>query len=279
MSRFLSFAHAGIHRAPHLRFPQHFRPHFRAMASLTTATDNGVTKLQYLLILDFEATCGDAIQGKNEIIEFPTLLYSLEKDEVEATFHEYVRPVIYPRLTEFCTELTGITQVRLTSILRCPPRYTVSRTCPSAQHVSFVLQETVDKADAFPEVWTRYQEFLKTHNLIADPESCVFLTCGNWDLNAMLPSQLASSELDTGAGPAVPLPFDRWINVKSSYQSHYKARRAVGMAGMLRELKIPLEGRHHSGIDDCRNILSIVRRMRADGWTPWLDRQLVHGHN
>ncbi len=30
------------------------------------------------------------------------------------------------------------------------------------------------------------------------------------------------------------------------------------MAGMLRELGIPLEGRHHSAIDDARNIENIV---------------------
>lgn len=37
-------------------------------------------------------------------------------DQIKATFHEYVRPEIQPELTPFCTELTGITQVRLASI-------------------------------------------------------------------------------------------------------------------------------------------------------------------
>lgn len=67
--------------------------------------------LRYLLILDFEATCGDAVDGRNEIIEFPTLVYNLEEDKVQSTFHEYVRPVIHPKLTPFCIDLTGITQV------------------------------------------------------------------------------------------------------------------------------------------------------------------------
>ena len=34
--------------------------------------------------------------------------------------------------------------------------------------------------------------------------------------------------------------------------------KPVGMAGMLKTLKIKLEGRHHSGIDDCKNIAKIV---------------------
>lgn len=69
-------------------------------------------KLKYLLILDFEATCSAPITLRTqEIIEFPTLVYNLETQKIEATFHEYVRPVNFPTLTAFCTELTGIEQV------------------------------------------------------------------------------------------------------------------------------------------------------------------------
>lgn len=49
----------------------------------TMATSlNGSTKksLDYLLVLDFEATCGDAVK-QNEIIEFPTLLYNINEGQ------------------------------------------------------------------------------------------------------------------------------------------------------------------------------------------------------
>jgi ERI1 exoribonuclease 3 len=73
---------------------------------------------KYLLILDFEATCGESFDRREqEIIEFPTLLYDLQKNEVQALFHEYVKPVAHPTLTEFCTNLTGIAQVRRTLFL------------------------------------------------------------------------------------------------------------------------------------------------------------------
>ena len=65
---------------------------------------------RYLLVLDFEATCGDGIRDQ-EIIELPTFVYDFEEDKVLATFHEYIRPIANPRLTEFCTKLTGIEQV------------------------------------------------------------------------------------------------------------------------------------------------------------------------
>ena len=71
--------------------------------------------LRYLLVLDFEATCdhtGTLVPREEmEIIEFPTLLYDMEDDRVQATFHEYVRPAKHAILTEFCTQLTGIEQV------------------------------------------------------------------------------------------------------------------------------------------------------------------------
>lgn len=72
--------------------------------------------LKWLLILDFEANCGDNIRPskKNqEVIEWPTLLYNFEADILEDTFHEYIKPVVLPEITPFCTELTGIEQVRL----------------------------------------------------------------------------------------------------------------------------------------------------------------------
>ncbi|EMD42175.1 hypothetical protein CERSUDRAFT_90779 [Gelatoporia subvermispora B] len=198
--------------------------------------------LQYLLILDFEATCGDDLRGPPEIIEFPTLLYDIQKDEVQATFHEYVRPIISPTLTAFCTKLTGITQ------------------------------DTVDAAQPFPEVWSRFQDFLRSHGIYDAAESAAFLTCGDWDLKTMLPRQLALSESEHGldeAGDLIP-PYNRWINIKQAFRKQYGMRYQNDMLGMLRKLRLELEGRHHSGIDDCKNVLQIVRKMRAEGWKPQL---------
>ncbi|PCH33784.1 exonuclease RNase T and DNA polymerase III [Wolfiporia cocos MD-104 SS10] len=199
--------------------------------------------LRYLLILDFEATCGDAIRGQNEIIEFPTLVYNIERDEVQATFHEYVRPVVNPELTPFCTELTGI------------------------------RQDMVDAADTFPVVWDKYRGFLESNELLADPTSFAFLTCGNWDLKSMLPRQLAlsDSEHDLDASGELAPPYSRFINLKDSFRKHHRLRHQQGLQGMLGVYKWVFEGRHHSGIDDCKNILRIVQRMRADGWKPSQD--------
>lgn len=44
-------------------------------------------------------------------VEFPAVLLNTSTGEVESEFHTYVQPQEHPILSEFCTELTGITQV------------------------------------------------------------------------------------------------------------------------------------------------------------------------
>ena len=87
---------------------------FRTPLALTRQLTK-MTRLRYLLVVDFEATCDNSgavvPRGEMEVIELPTLLYDMEEDKVQATFHEYVRPVKHSTLTKFCTDLTGIEQV------------------------------------------------------------------------------------------------------------------------------------------------------------------------
>jgi inhibitor of KinA sporulation pathway (predicted exonuclease) len=70
-------------------------------------------KYDYLLILDFEATCDKdrSIGSSPEIIEFPTVILNTKTLQQEGEFQRYVRPTVNPILSKFCTELTGITQV------------------------------------------------------------------------------------------------------------------------------------------------------------------------
>lgn len=87
----------------------------------------------------------------------------------------------------------------------------------------------------------------------------MFVTCGDWDLLRMLPTQLKREAIKTNNY------FKKWINIKHSFTDHYKTK-AYGMTGMLEYLKLELIGRHHSGIDDSRNIARIAVRMMADGY-------------
>lgn len=70
----------------------------------------------YFLIVDLEATCSDdgtVPRHEMEIIEIGAVMLNSRTFEVESEFQTFVSPVRNPRLTEFCTNLTGITQEHL----------------------------------------------------------------------------------------------------------------------------------------------------------------------
>jgi inhibitor of KinA sporulation pathway (predicted exonuclease) len=65
------------------------------------------------LLIDFEATCCDKKTIKPEsmeIIEFGAVIVSGLDLEIKSEFQSFVKPVRYPKLTEFCKSLTSITQ-------------------------------------------------------------------------------------------------------------------------------------------------------------------------
>ena len=203
--------------------------------------------IDYLAILDFEATCDDKTQlSVQEIIEFPTVFVSTRTGVVEQIFHTYVRPEVHPILTAFCTELTGIAQA------------TVEAGVPLAQAL----------AD--------HKDFLTKHNLVdatTTPASrpngartFVYATCGDWDLKTCLPKQLQHLQLPVP--PPTMTALSSWINLKVAFQ-RVCGKKALGMTTMLEEFNLELQGRHHSGIDDCKNLARVVQAMMQEkGWKP-----------
>jgi inhibitor of KinA sporulation pathway (predicted exonuclease) len=189
-----------------------------------------VSALEHLVVLDFEATCRkDEPPEPQEIIELPSVLVSLRERRVVAEHETFVRPVFHPVLSDFCKELTGI------------------------------RQEDVDRAPPFPEAFAGHQAWLASHGLLERAGSFAFVTCGEWDLRSMLVRQCAAS------GVTIPRPYRSWINVKTVFAGTLRRSASVGMPTMLEALGLELEGRHHRGIDDCRNIARIVLALHARG--------------
>ncbi|XP_078657354.1 ERI1 exoribonuclease 3-like [Branchiostoma floridae x Branchiostoma belcheri] len=183
----------------------------------------------YFLVLDFEATCDNNNTPKpQEIIEFPVLKVSGTTFETEATFHTYVQPEAHPLLTPFCTELTGI------------------------------IQDMVDGQPTLTQTLKDFDSWMCEQGLLTPGVSSAFVTCGDWDLRTMLPSQCSYLNIP------VPSYFRQWINIKKSY-SQVTGHWGKGMMGMLRNLGLQHQGRHHSGIDDCQNIARILRELARRG--------------
>lgn len=67
----------------------------------------------FLVVIDFEATCEkeNAEDFQHEIIQFPAVLVDVQQQVIVDEFNSYCKPKINPQLSEFCTSLTGISQV------------------------------------------------------------------------------------------------------------------------------------------------------------------------
>ena len=120
----------------------------------------------------------------------------------------------------------------------------------------------VKDADLFQHVLAKLNRWVWEQGFQREDGSyrVLFVTCGDWDFRTALPKQCRFS------GVKVPGYLRQWCNMKQVYRKHTK-RKARGMVGMLRELGLALEGRHHSGIDDARNIARIVAWLHQHGAT------------
>ncbi len=110
------------------------------------------------------------------------------------------------------------------------------------------------------DVLNNFHQWLVKENLLAPTVKFIFVTCGDWDLHKMLPSQCRHFGIPRAEY------FDRWINIKKSFQDATGKYARSGMMGMLHDLNIRHRGRHHSGIDDCTNIAEILKALAQHGY-------------
>lgn len=137
--------------------------------------------------------------------------------------------MVHRKLTEFCTELTGITQ------------------------------EMVSGQPEIEQVLMMFDQWMEKEGLLRNDVRSIFVTCGDWDLFTMLPSQCKFFNLKCASY------FNHWINIKRSFAKTTGSKGRTDMMEMLKILKIPHQGRHHSGIDDCRNISQILGDLARRG--------------
>ncbi|MBS1913242.1 MAG: exonuclease domain-containing protein [Bacteroidetes bacterium] len=102
---------------------------------------------QYYIVLDFEATCWPEANRRSdeEIIEFGCIRMEYSTRRILDEFQTFVRPTRYPRLSQYCTRLTSITQ------------------------------QDVDTAPAFPEALANFVAWLR------EPAQCTLCSWGAFD--------------------------------------------------------------------------------------------------
>lgn len=184
-----------------------------------------------LLVIDFEATCYKNAPIQNqEIIEFPTVLIDAHTLEVEDHFHRFVKPIMNPKLSDFCTQLTGITQ------------------------------EQVDGAQPFEAVLQEHTSWLASKGLFDHPNLFAVVTFGDWDFMCMFPKQCDLS------GFPVPHHFRRWINLKTlacAFTGFPKKATCHDLVTNYFDLE--WQGATHSGLDDSKNVAALLQHLLREG--------------
>jgi inhibitor of KinA sporulation pathway (predicted exonuclease) len=170
------------------------------------------------VIVDLEATCWEnkSASDRMEIIEIGAVLLPSSDSEPSKEFARFVKPVVEPTLSPFCSKLTSI------------------------------RQEDVDNANPFYIVFPEFLAWIES-------EPFTLCSWGAYDLNQF------RTDCQRHHLPFPP-SFEQHINLKKAFAA-WQQIKPCGMKVALGILKIPLEGTHHRGIDDARNIASIARRL------------------
>ena len=164
------------------------------------------------IILDLEATCWKNKHGKNEIIEIGAVKFDHQFKKVDE-FCQFIKPIINPQLSDFCKELTTITQVE------------------------------IDGSENYPTVIEKFKKWINTD------ESYILCSWGFYDKNQF--------EKDDKLHGLTSDWVQNHISLKHQYAEINQLSRPMGMGGALKNEKLPLDGTHHRGIDDARNIAKI----------------------
>ncbi len=172
------------------------------------------------LVIDLEATCDD----KGAVPK-----HQMEIIEIGAVL---VDGETFEISAEFQTFIKPIRHPKLTAF------------CTA---LTSITQAEVDAAPRFPEAIAQLDAFIRAHSPVTRP---LFGSWGAYDRNQF--------EQDA-RHHKVRLPLgEEHLNIKQAFSGALATRKRFGMAGALKRLGLPLEGTHHRGIDDARNIARIL---------------------
>ena len=112
------------------------------------------------------------------------------------------------------------------------------------RNLTSIRQEEVDKAEDYKKVFPKFVEWI-------GPGPAILCSWGAYDIK--------QTAIDC-ARHGLPFPegFKNHINLKAVFAERYGIK-PCGMSKALEKLGLPLDGAHHRGIDDARNISKIAQ--------------------
>lgn len=197
------------------------------------------------VIFDLEATCGEGVET-SEIIEIGAVKLN-EKLKVIDSYQAFIRPELHPMITYFCEELTSITQANVDSA------NTFDKVFPD-----FInwCESIVPFSQYTDDFWLCSWGFYDKKMLIQECDRHK-IPHNNFKNHISIKHQ--HGELLYAQEKAILEAAGRTPNSRLK-----QLKRGVGMDGALKMLNIELEGTHHRGIDDARNISKIFVKIFDD---------------
>ncbi|EFC50864.1 exonuclease family protein [Naegleria gruberi] len=194
---------------------------------------NGRHRYDYLVIIDFEATCDNGVnpvitRDNQEMIEFPFVVFDLASMEVIHKERYYVKPTWSDKLTPFCTQLTGITD-------------------------EILEKEGISLSNAIQN----FHNYVK--KTFTDGKTFCILTDSEWDIKGLLIKEA------TTKGISFDSYFRTFYDLRKEYSKCYPYAFVRGLKSMVDQSGLSFVGQHHSGLCDCLTISEIVKRMIYDG--------------
>lgn len=173
---------------------------------------------QYFLIIDLEATCCD---GK---VSVPAK--EMETIEIGAVM---VDANTLEKVDEFVTFIKPVRNPELTEF---------------CTELTSIVQADVDNAPTYPNAIKRLKDWMCQYS------SYLFCSWGDYDRN-----QLIRDSKFHG----IPYPMgSTHLNIKKQFSSSQGFNKRFGMNGALSMCGLELEGTHHRGIDDARNMARMM---------------------
>ncbi|MDY6785057.1 MAG: 3'-5' exonuclease [Cyanobacteriota bacterium] len=184
-----------------------------------------LNRYDFFLVIDLEATCCNVktIQRHEmEIIEIGAVMVKAAGLETTSEFQTFVKPIRHPILTEFCKNLTSISQ------------------------------EQADRAPFYPEAIAEFKTWMSSYS------NFIFGSWGDYDRKQI--------EQDSQYHN-IPYPIaSGHVNLKKLFTTQQRLPKRYGMNQALKLANIPLEGTHHRGIDDARNIAKLLPYCLGRKW-------------
>lgn len=166
--------------------------------------------------------------------------------DLEATCWENKNPANKNEIIEIgavCINVKGEIESEFSEFVKPFLNPVLSEFCTK---LTSITQENVNEAAQFKEVIGRFRNWINTN------EDFMLCSWGFYD-KSQFKSDCELHQLETDW-------LKNHISLKHQYAEIKNLKRPTGMAGALKMEKIELEGMHHRGIDDARNIAKIFKR-------------------